>query len=57
MGDGLNCIISEGQFSGEFAVQGEMFDSTGFSLFLPQRDLFFSKLLLPLDIEAFTSLS
>ena len=43
MEDWLNCTISEGQFSGEFAVQGEMFDSTGFSLFLPENDLFFSK--------------
>lgn len=38
----LNCTISPGQFTGEFAVQGEMFDSTEFSLFAPKEDLKFS---------------
>lgn len=35
----LECTISVGQFTGEFAVQGEMFDSTVFSLFAPRKDL------------------
>jgi len=39
----LDCIISEGQFSGEFAVQGKMFDSTDFSLFAPREVLRFDK--------------
>jgi len=39
----LNCKISQGQFTGEFAVQAEMFDSTVFSLFAPREDLRFSE--------------
>ena len=39
----LNCEISQGQFSGEFAVQAEMFDSTAFSLFAPREVLKFSE--------------
>jgi len=43
MGNWLECIISPGQFTGEFAVQGKMFDSTDFSLFAPKEDLQFSE--------------
>jgi hypothetical protein len=39
----LECTISPGQFTGEFAVQGEMFDSTEFSLFASKEDLKFSE--------------
>lgn len=39
----LECTISQGQFTGEFAVQGKMFDSTDFSLFAPEKDLQFNK--------------
>jgi hypothetical protein len=38
----LKCTISPGQFTGEFAVQGKMFDATEFSLFAPKADLKFS---------------
>ncbi|MHC4394119.1 MAG: hypothetical protein ACYS1A_00555 [Planctomycetota bacterium] len=38
----LYCTISPGQFTGEFAVQGKMFDSTEFSLFAPRESLQFS---------------
>ena len=37
----LDCQISPGQFSGEFAVQGLMFDETAFSLFAPRDCVFF----------------
>jgi hypothetical protein len=37
----LECTITLGQFSGEYAVQGEMFDATDFSLFAPKKDLIF----------------
>ena len=37
----LNCMISPGQFSGEFAVRGTMFDDTEFSLFVPKECLEF----------------
>ncbi|MBA7484314.1 hypothetical protein ES707_19839 [subsurface metagenome] len=37
----LECTISPGQFTGEFAVQGKMFDATEFSLFAPKEDLQF----------------
>ena len=37
----LDCTIYPGQFTGEYAVQGEMFDSTGFSLFAPKEYLEF----------------
>ena len=33
----LDCTISLGQFSGEFAVRGELFDNTGFSLFVEEE--------------------
>ena len=39
----LKCTISPGQFTGEFAVQGKMFDATEFSLFAPGEDLQFSE--------------
>jgi len=39
----LECTISPGQFMGEFAVQGKMFDATEFSLFAPREDLQFSE--------------
>ena len=39
----LDCTISEGQFTGEFAVQGKMFDSTDFSLFAPKEVLRFNE--------------
>lgn len=42
-GKWLDCTISEGQFTGEFAVQAEMFDSTVFSLFARREDLRFSE--------------
>lgn len=42
MGKWLDCTISQGQFSGEFAVQGELFDNTSFSLFVEREDLDFS---------------
>ena len=38
----LECTISPGQFTGEFAVQGKMFDATEFSLFAPKADLDFN---------------
>jgi hypothetical protein len=38
----LDCTISPGQFTGEFAVQGKMFDATEFSLFAPKEDLKFT---------------
>lgn len=38
----LKCTIFPGQFTGEYAVQGELFDNTGFSLFAEQEDLEFS---------------
>jgi hypothetical protein len=38
----LECTISPGQFTGEFAVQGKMFDETEFSLFAPKEDLNFT---------------
>jgi hypothetical protein len=37
----LDCTISPGQFTGEFAVQGKLFDGTGFSLFAESSDLKF----------------
>ena len=39
----LSCTISQGQFSDEFAVRGELFDNTGFSLFVEKQDLKFDK--------------
>lgn len=42
MGKWLECTITPGQFTGEYAIQGEMFDKSGFSLFAPKNDLRFS---------------
>ena len=42
MEEWLECTITPGQFSGEYAVQGKLFDATGFSLFAPEKDLVFS---------------
>lgn len=39
----LNCKVSSGQFTGEFAVQGEMFNAKGFSLFAPKECLNFDE--------------
>ena len=33
----LKCEISEGQFTGEYAVSGETFDGDGYSLFCPEE--------------------
>jgi hypothetical protein len=38
----LKCTIFPGQFTGEYAVQGKLFDGTGFSLFAEKEDLKFS---------------
>ena len=37
----LDCTISPGQFDGEFAVQGELYDESEFSLFAQKNDLRF----------------
>lgn len=37
----LRCWISPGQFSVEYAVSGEMFNGTGFSLFASEDDVEF----------------
>jgi hypothetical protein len=39
MGKWLNCIIYPGLFDEEFAVEGNLFDGTGFSLFAEKEDL------------------
>jgi hypothetical protein len=39
----LNCKISPGQFTGEFAVQGVMFNAKEFSLFAPKECLEFDE--------------
>lgn len=39
----LQCQISQGQFTGEFAVRGEMFNKKEFSLFAPKKDLEFDE--------------
>lgn len=39
----LECTISPGQFTGEYAVQGKLFDNTGFSLFAEKEDLKFKE--------------
>jgi len=39
----LKCMIFPGQFTGEYAVQGKLFDGTGFSLFAEKEDLEFSR--------------
>ncbi len=35
----LRCKVTPGQFSNEYAVQGERFDGRGFSLFAWERDV------------------
>jgi hypothetical protein len=39
----LNCKISPGQFTGEYAVRGKMFNAKEFSLFAPKKDLQFNE--------------
>jgi len=39
----LDCEISQGQFTGEYAVTARMFDETEFSLFVPRDFLNFSE--------------
>jgi len=39
----LDCRISPGQFDGEFAVHGELFDNSEFSLFAQSKDLKFKE--------------
>lgn len=43
MGNWLSCTISPGQFTGEYAVRGKLFDDTGFSLFAERDVLQFGK--------------
>ena len=38
----LDCEITQGQFTGEYAVKAQMFDGTEFSLFVPKECLDFS---------------
>ena len=35
----LNCTITPGQFSGEYAVEGQLHNGVGFSLFASNEDL------------------
>lgn len=37
----LDCEITQGQFTGEYAVKAQMFDGTEFSLFVPKDCLNF----------------
>jgi len=39
----LKCRIFPGQFTGEYAVQGRLFDNTEFSLFVEKQYLDFSE--------------
>jgi len=39
----LDCTISPGQFTGEFAVQGKLFDNTTFFLFVEEGDVKFQE--------------
>lgn len=39
----LDCEISQGQFTGEYAVKARMFDDTEFSLFVPRECLKFNE--------------
>lgn len=39
----LDCEITQGQFTGEYAVKARMFDETEFSLFVPKDCLKFSE--------------
>ncbi len=43
MGKWLECTITPGQFTGEYAIQGKMFDKSEFSLFAPKKDLQFNQ--------------
>jgi hypothetical protein len=43
MNQWLKCKVSHGQFSNEFAIQGKLFDGTGFSLFAEKEDVRFEK--------------
>jgi hypothetical protein len=33
----LSCTVTEGQFTGEYAVQGKLFNSDEFSMFVPEN--------------------
>jgi hypothetical protein len=39
----LSCEITQGQFTGEYAVRAQMFDNTEFSLFVPKDCLKFNE--------------
>jgi len=39
----LDCTISPGQFTGEYAVRGNLFDGTEFSMFAEEEDLSFEE--------------
>ena len=39
----LDCTISPGQFTGEYAVRGNLFNDRGFSLFAEKEHLDFTK--------------
>jgi len=39
----LECTISPGQFTGEYAIQGKLFDGTEFSMFAEKEDLKFKE--------------
>ena len=41
MNNWLKCTISPGQFTGEYAVRGNLFDGTEFSMFAEKEDLNF----------------
>lgn len=43
MGKWLNCTIFLGQFTGEYAVQGKLFDGTEFSMFAEKEYLTFER--------------
>lgn len=39
----LECTISPGQFTGEYAIRGKLFDGTEFSMFAEKDDLDFEE--------------
>lgn len=39
----LECTVSPGQFTGEYAIQGKLFDGTEFSMFAEKEHLKFKK--------------
>jgi hypothetical protein len=43
MQDWVNCTISVGQFSGEYGVQGCLFNGRPFSLFAQEKDVMFNE--------------